>query len=185
MNMKALLLTSAIAATGLFVSAAHAAPDGTITVNGQVLAQTCLVDGNAYGTADNKTVQLPNVLATTLASAGATAGKTGFNIAITGCDLALKTVQTYFSGGDINSSNGHLDNSSTAAAVAGNVQVQLLNASGAAMDLSQANATAQNSQVVSLSNGNATMSYFAQYFATGAASPGAVKSTVSFTMIYQ
>ena len=53
------------------------------------------------------------------------------------------------------------------------------------MDLSQANATAQNSQVVSLSNGNATMSYFAQYYATGAASPGAVKSTVNFTMIYQ
>jgi len=184
MNMKALLLTTAIAATGLFVSAAHAAPDGTITVNGQVLAQTCLVDGNAYGTADNKTVQLPNVLSTALATTGATAGKTGFNIAITGCDLALKNVQTYFSGGDING-NGLLNNSSAATSVAGNVQVQLLNASGAAMDLSQANATAQNSQVVSLTNGNATMSYFAQYIATGAASPGAVKSTVNFTMIYQ
>lgn len=184
MNTKTLALTAAIAATGLFANVSHAAPDGTITVNGQVLAQTCLVDGNAYGTPDNVVVGLPNVLSTALASAGSTAGDTGINIAITNCDAALKTVQTYFSGGDINSA-GRLNNSSTAAAVAGNVQVQMLNASGAVMDLSQATATGQNSQVVNLSGGAATMSYTARYYATGAASAGAVKSTVNFTMIYQ
>ena len=57
-------------------------------------------------------------------------------------------MQTYFSGGDINTGNGRLDNS--AASPAGNVQVQLLNASGTPMNLSGATATAQGSQVVNL-----------------------------------
>ncbi len=187
MNTKSLLLTAAIAATGLFASAAHAdqnsGPDGTITVNGTVVAQTCQVDGNGLGTADNKVVNLPNVLTTALATSGDTAGDTNFNLAVTGCDASLSSVQTYFSGGDINSGNGRLDNSASGAA--SNVQVQLLNGSGTAMDLSGANATAQGSQVVSLSGGAATLSYTARYYATGASSAGAVKSTVDFTLIYQ
>ena len=51
-------------------------PDGTITVNGQVVAQTCQVDGKAFGTADNKVVNLPNVLTTALTTSGNTAGDT-------------------------------------------------------------------------------------------------------------
>ena len=188
MNKKALVLAAAIAATALFVNAANAdqysGPDGTITVNGQVVAQTCQVDGQTFGTADNQVVNLPSVLSSELSTAGTTAGDTQFHLAVTGCDSALKTVQTYFSGGDINSA-GRLNNSATSP-TAGNVQVQFLNGSGNVMNLSGADATAQSSQVVNLdSTGAATMSYTARYYATGQATAGAVKSTVDFTMIYQ
>lgn len=188
MNMKTLLLTTAIAATGLFAASAHAdqnsGPDGTITVNGQVVAQTCQVDGKAFGTADDRVVNLPNVLTSALTTSGNTAGDTNFSLSVTGCDTSLTSVQTYFSGGDINTGNGRLDNS--AASPAGNVQVQLLNASGTPMNLGGATATDQGSQVVNLdTNGAATLKYTARYYASGKATAGAVKSTVSFTMIYQ
>ncbi len=187
MKIKTLALTAAIAATGLFAAAANAdqfsGPDGTITINGQVVAQTCQVDGNATGSADNKIVNLPNVLATALASTGSTAGDTSFNIAVTGCDASLSSVQTYFSGSNINAS-GRLVNTAASPA-AGNVEVELLNSSNASMNLSAANATAQGSQSVNLSGGAATLTYTARYYATAAASAGAVKSTVDFTLIYQ
>lgn len=184
MNMKSLLLTSAIAATGLLFATSASAADGTITVTGQILAQTCQVNGNPYGTPASVSVALPNVLATTLATAGNTAGDTPFQINITGCASGLTSVRTDFSGSDINS-NGRLSNSSTAASVASNVDVQLLNSSGAPMALNQAPGS-QNSQVVNLSSsGAATMNYTARYYATGAATAGAVKATVDFTMTYQ
>jgi major type 1 subunit fimbrin (pilin) len=185
MKMKYSLLAAALAfgLVGIANADQNSGPDGTITINGKVVAQTCQVDGNGLGTADNKVVTLPNVLTTALAATGDTAGDTGFNISVTGCDASLSTVQAYFSGGDVNSGNGRLDNSATGAA--SNVQVQLLNASDAPMDLSGANATAQSSQQVSLSGGAATLSYKARYYATGASSAGAVKSTVDFTLIYQ
>jgi major type 1 subunit fimbrin (pilin) len=182
MNFKTALLATAIAATGLLATSANAATDGTITITGTVVPQTCQVDGNAYGTSDVKAVTLPSVMATKLNTAGAIAGKTGFSIAVTNCPSLLTSVQTYFSGGNINSSNGNLGNTGTAT----NVQVQLLNASGAVMDLSKSTATAQNSPSVSLSGGAATLNYSAQYYANGgAAGAGSVTSTVDFTMIYQ
>ena len=187
MKMKTLALTAAIVATGLCATAANAdqntGPDGTITINGQVVAQTCQVDGKATGTADNKTVNLPNVLTTALASTGSTAGDTSFNIGVSGCDASLSTVQTYFSGGDINSA-GRLSNS--AASPAGNVDVELLNDSNNPMTLNAGTASNQGSQKVNLSSsGAATLTYTARYYATGVATAGAVKSTVDFTLIYQ
>ncbi|RAP58582.1 hypothetical protein BTJ49_03965 [Oleiagrimonas sp. MCCC 1A03011] len=183
--MKYSLLAAALALglSGVANADQNSGPDGSITINGKVIAQTCQVDGNATGTADNKVVNLPDVLTTALASSGDTAGDTSFSISVTGCDSSLSSVQTYFSGGNINTGDGYLDN--IAASPASNVQVQLLNASGTPMDLSGADATAQGSQQVALSGGAATLSYKARYYATGASSAGAVKSTVDFTLIYQ
>lgn len=187
MKFKSALLAAAITATGLLATTVNAAQnpgvDGTITITGKVVAQTCLVDGNSAGTSDLKSVTLPNVLTTQLAANGDTAGTTAFQIDVTGCDASLSSVQTYFSGGDIDSTSGNLNNS--AASPAANVQVQLLNGSGTPMTLNGTNATAQGSQSVALSGGAATLNYSARYLATGAAGAGGVKSTVDFTMIYQ
>ncbi|WP_266183687.1 fimbrial protein [Dyella humicola] len=186
--MNKLLLSAAMVAvfgvTALAPQSASAV-DGTITINGKVVAQTCTVDGNAYGTQDNVTVTLPLVLAPVLATAGATAGKTGFNLVVANCDSSLSTVQTYFSGGNIDAATGNLNNPAGGAT---NVQVQLLNSSSTVMPLNGANATAQQSPVVTLTTSGttkgATLSYFAQYISKGAATAGAVNPTVQFTMIY-
>lgn len=171
---------SALAATANAVS--NSTPDGTITITGTVVGQTCKVNGNSFGTPDAITVALPTVLTSNLAAAGTTAGQKQFSINITGCDAALSTVQTYFSGSNIDSATGNLSNTGTA----GNVQVQLLNSDSSTIDLSGADATAQNSEVANLDgSGNATLQYTAQYIANGgAASAGDVNTSVQFTMVY-
>ncbi|MEI7035470.1 fimbrial protein [Fulvimonas yonginensis] len=171
---------SALAATANAVS--NSSPDGTITITGTIVGQTCKVDGKSFGTPDAITVALPTVLTSNLSSAGATAGQKQFSINITGCDSALSMVRTYFSGSNIDSTTGNLSNTGTA----GNVQVQLLNSDNTAIDLKGADAAAQKSQVANLdSSGNATLQYSARYIANGgAASAGNVNTSVQFTMVY-
>ncbi|RDI97222.1 type 1 fimbrial protein [Dyella solisilvae] len=185
--MKKLLLTAAMAAV---VSVAVLAPqsakavDGTITFKGQVLAQTCTVDTIAYQsngtltTPDNRTINLPNVLATALNAAGSTAGQTGFQIQIAGCDPGLKSVTTTFSGSGIDVTNHVLSNTGTSSAV----EVQLLDSSQNAIPLAATYAM----PAVNLTSGAATLQYYAQYYSkNGSAGAGSVTSTVSFTMSYQ
>lgn len=156
--------------------------DGTITITGTVVAQTCKVDGNSAGTPDAVSVQLPDVLTSQLASSGQVAGNKPFSIAVTGCDSALTSVQTYFSGANIDTGNGRLNNLGSA----GNVEVQLLNSNAQPMALNGADATAQGSLPVNLdATGAATLNYSAQYYATGQSSAGDVNTSVAFTMVYQ
>ena len=194
---KTLLSTAFVAVLGAvaFVPAAQAAsngsgpiynssPDGAITVNGQVLAQSCKVDGNAAGISDAKTVTLPDEWQSALAASGNVAGATSFSIVITGCDSALSKVQTYFSGGTVDATTHNLQNT-TGAGYATNVEVQLLDGqnSNAVINLNNSN-TAQTA-TTNLTSGGATLNYQAQYYATGAATAGSVKTTTNFTMIYQ
>ena len=184
MNKKLLstALIATIAATG-FATVAQAS-DGTINITGKVVGQTCKVEGSAFGTPASKNVPLALVLAPVLSTAGNTANKTAFNLNITACDTALSTVQTQFSGANIDATTGNLKLTGGSAA-ATNVQIQLLNASSAVMPLNGASATAQNSQVVNLTGGAATMSYYAQYIAVGgAAGAGTANTSVEFTMNY-
>jgi major type 1 subunit fimbrin (pilin) len=181
-GVAAIASQGAIAAT-LPTPVSNSGPDGTITITGTVIAQTCLVDGKAAGTSDAKTVTLADVLTSDFSAVGNVAAPTAFNIAITGCNAALSTVQAFFTGANIDTTTGNLKNT---AASGSNVEVQLLNASNVAMPLNGANATAQNSQTVTLTSGAATLNYSAQYIATAAAtSAGGVNTAVNFTLIYQ
>lgn len=187
---KTLLSAALIAGFGIAAFApqtARAAADGTITITGQVVAQTCTVDTNAFGTPDLKTVALPLVLAPALSTVGNVAGLTAFNIVLAGCDSSLTSAQTFFSGGNIDATTGNLSNPAGATGV----EVQLLDnntASPTVMLLNQGTPTAQKSSVVNLaaSGGTkgATLKYSAQYVATGPVTAGAVSSTVQFTMVY-
>lgn len=181
---KFLLSAALLAATAAVGFAPTAqAVDGTINITGQVVGQTCKVEGTAFGTQATKNVALPLVLAPVLNAAGNTANKTPFSLSITGCDPALSTVQTQFSGANIDATTGNLKLTGTGTAT--NVEIQLLNASNQVMPLNGSTATAQNSQVVSLSGGAATMNYSAQYIAVGgAAGAGSANTSVEFTMNY-
>lgn len=184
--MKKLLSTALATVFGVAALAPQSASavDGTITINGKVLAQTCTVDGKAYAangtisTPDNQTVTLPNVLAPVLNAAGSTAGTTGFQIVIANCDAALTKVTTTFSGAGIDAANNALSNSGTAP----NVEVQLLDSGSTLIPL------VNNYQMApaTLTGGGATLQYYARYYSkAGGAGAGTVASAVSFTMAYQ
>lgn len=171
------LLVSALSLTSQFA----AASDGTITFNGQVVANTCTVNGNGTGMKDF-TVTLPAVPASALAAAGHTAGRTPFNIALTGCTPTTGNVHTYFEAGPTtDASTGNLN---VAGGGATNVQIQLLNGNDSSAIKAGFADGSQNSHSVALTAGAATLPYFAQYYATGAAGPGAANSSVMYTMTY-
>lgn len=183
---KPLLSAALFAATAAFVVAPGTAraADGQIDFSGQVSTQTCQVNGSAAGTQVTlPTVTLPQVSAALLATNGAVAGTTPFSIDITGCDSALTTAATLFSGSNIDTTTSSLKN--TTAGGAANVQLQLLNGDSTPIKLNGSTVATQGSKAATLSGGAATLNYIARYRSLGNASAGAVTSNVQFTMIYQ
>ncbi|GGA26430.1 fimbrial protein [Dyella nitratireducens] len=184
--MKKIVLSAALAATfgaAALFSTSVAASDGTITITGKVVANTCSFSVN--GGSASSTVQLPVVFTTALNAAGAVAGNTPFTIKVSGCDPNLTSVQEQFGGSNINATDGNLKNIATATSpqtVAGNVEVQLLNGTtNTVINLNNNNA----SPVGTLSSGGVTLNYQAQYYATAAATAGLVNTTVTYTTQYQ
>jgi major type 1 subunit fimbrin (pilin) len=174
-----------LAATGLLGLAsvgAHAA-DGTITFNGVVTAQTCTINGVAQGTGNaDIAVTLPTVSSAALYSAGVTAGRTPFNIALTNCTPNSGNVHTFFEQGPtIDTTTGDLLVTTGGAT---NVEIHLQNGDLSDISLNQADSV-QNSKSVAISSGAATLNYYAEYKATGAATAGAANSSVMYTMVYQ
>ncbi|MGR2679644.1 fimbrial protein [Chromobacterium haemolyticum] len=169
-------LVTVLAAGLSFYATGALAADGTITINGNIVANTCTI--NSTGGA-SFTVTLPTVGVSSLATAGQTAGSTPFSINLSNCPATLKNAVTHFEiGPTVDAATGNLKN----AGAATNVEVQLLNNTLQAINL--ANNT--NSQIVPISSGTATLNYYAQYIATGgAAGAGAVNTSVQYSMTYQ
>lgn len=192
MNLKPALLAAAIVAASsatLLAPAAHAvtSPAGTINFNGRVVANSCVItvtggSASTAGGAASGTVTLPTVYTTGFTGVGSVAGATAFSISLTGCDPSLTTAQTLWEpGSNLSATGGRLTNTGNST-----VDVQLLNGSGTAMDLSKATAAAQGSESANLSSGAATLSYSAQYYATAAAvNAGSVSTSTQFTVVYQ
>jgi major type 1 subunit fimbrin (pilin) len=177
----AVLGAAAVASTGAQAS------DGTITFTGAVSDTTCSINGLATG-AVNKSVTLPTVSTRTLGSSGSTAGTsaaTDLTFALTGCTGGAKAIAHFENGPTIDQSNGYLKNQSVATDAAANVQVRLLNASLLPINVvTNANNDVSTDGVDIVANA-ANLKYFAEYYATGAATAGPVSTSVQYTMQYQ
>lgn len=161
--------------------------DGTVTINGEVVNQTCKVDGNS-----DITVTLPTVSTTTLNAAGKKAGMTPFPITLTGCTAttsnssneSLKSIGVYFSSFNVGE-NGTLENIESSGAK--NVNIQLLDKNQNVIKLSD-NAENQVKYLQDLPSEvdkKITFDYYAQYYSTGASTPGVVKASVPFVIVYK
>ncbi|WP_321872697.1 fimbrial protein [Burkholderia ubonensis] len=178
-------ITMMMSAAGLAIMAMNAAhaSDGTITFNGSVVATTCKING---GNGD-VTVNLPKVGANTLAAAGATAGRTPFTLALTGCTPGegnpAKVGVVFESGANVDQTTGRL-NLDAGTGAATNLQINVLNAQQQPIKVGFPGD--QNSQVVAIgTDGSATLNYFAEYYATGTAKAGAANSKVQYSLTYQ
>lgn len=182
--MKHIFSILSIAAAAALGSAAHAA-DGTITFNGKVTDKTCTITTPA---GRDFTVTLPTVSQTTLADAGAVAGRTPFSINLEDCREG--SVATYFEpGATVDFNTGRLVNQATADAAA-NVQIQLLGSNNQVIPVIAGDAgndgAQTNSQWVDVAEGeSAALNYYAEYYATAAAQAGDVTTSVQYTIIYK
>ncbi|MBN3834699.1 fimbrial protein [Burkholderia sp. Ac-20344] len=180
MSKKALSILMATA--GLLAAASSAqAADGTITITGEITAQTCNISGDGGG--KDFTVTLPNVSTSALSVAGSTAGRKPFRINLSNCSPNSGNASVYFEPGTtVNAQTGQLFN---ATGDAKNVEVGLLNKDGSKIELGKAQAQ-QNSQTVPIAAGSAELNYYAQYVATGGASTaGTVNTSVMYSVSYQ
>lgn len=179
--MKKIILAASALVLGSV--AAHAA-DGTVTINGVVTDQTCKVTNGSK----DITVTLPTVGVNSLAVIGQTAGRTPFTINLENCKAG--DVSVFFeTGSNVDAATGNLNNATGGAK---NVQVQLLSDKSIVIPL-LANATQSpvttRATVVGVSGtattGTAALNYYAQYLATGVATPGTVATSVQYTVNYQ
>ena len=185
-----LISTLALSVLGLSSQLAMAS-DGTVTVNGAVNGNTCIINGGSASFA----VTLPSVSTNELASAGQTAGRTPFNIKLTSCPWAFGNIHTFFEAGPTtDATTGRLI---LAGGGASNVQIGLQNADKTDIKAGFADAL-QNSKSAQLTGyiepvpgegvnryvGEVTLRYFAQYYATGVATAGVANSSVMYTIAY-
>ena len=174
-SMKKIILASSLIVLGM--SSAFAA-DGTITINGEVTDNTCVV---TTPQGKDLTVTLPTVSKLSLASAGATAGRTPFTLGLSNCDVG-DIVGTYFEpGSTVDFATGLLNNAGSAT----NVKVQLVGDNN--LPIKVLAGPQANSQFVTVANadGSADLNYYAEYYATGAATSGDVTTSVQYTITYQ
>lgn len=145
-------------------------------------SETCAAVVN-NGNAD-ATVTLPAVPTSALSAAGATAGATTFTINLTGCDAANTKTRAYFEAGGQVNSTGRLNNSNTAGAT--NVELELLDVDDNSSVIVAGDYASQSTSgtKVDASSGTGTLNYAVRYYATGAATSGAVASSVTYSIIY-
>lgn len=180
--MKKIFL-SAIASVVLSSAVAQAASTGTITFNGELTANTCdvVVDGQ---TAD-ATVVLPTVSINQLQTANRTAGDTGFVMALTNCSGTLQTASAFFeAGASVDTVTGRLKN---LGGDAGNVSLQLLDASSPAQAVIKAGSQDQVTTTTykDVTSGSTTLPYIVRYYAEAATTAGTVVSNVVYSIQYQ
>lgn len=174
--MKKVQLGLAIIGLGLASSTVFAAPDGTVTVTGKIVDQTCTVGG----TSGDYTVVLPTVAKSSLATVATTNGDTKFTINLTACPIG--NVGVYYDNTNPNTNTaGRLNNTGSAT----NVNIQLLNSAKTIIDLSKDH-TGQNivTSNVATANGSASLDFYARYYATGATTAGNVSTTATYYVVY-
>lgn len=177
--MKKIILAASALALGSV--AAHAA-DGTVRINGMVTDQTCEVSAGS----EDITVTLPTVGVGSLANPGATAGRTPFTINLENCKAG--EVSAFFeTGGNVDAASGRLNNVGNTIDDATNVQVQLLSDSSVVIPVlaNAAQAAVTTKATVANDGEAAALNYYAEYYATGAATAGKVATSVQYTINYQ
>lgn len=152
---------------------------GTVHFKGEVVNAACAVSAGSI----EQTVQLGQVRAAKLATAGSTSSAVGFNIKLDDCDTSVATkASVAFSGTAIDTTNTSvLALQGTAAGGATNVGVQILDKTGTPLALDGATF----SSAITLNNGTNIIPFQARYYATGAATAGTANSDATFKVQYQ
>lgn len=184
MKLKHLLLAGVAAGAANMAMATT----GTITFNGQVVADSCkvTVDGTT-GTV----VTLPTVKTSDLSSDGAVAGKTPFTLYIKECGDAVVARGITLSLTDPNNfdgTNNNLLKNKLTSSQATNVGIQLADESSSSTDINfNGNPNTRDITGANITNGEATLPLSASYKSTSVAgaTPGAVTSELTWTITYK
>lgn len=176
----AVVVLSALAMSSTATLAATTTVNGgSVHFKGEVVNAACAIDAGSI----DQTIQLGQVRSSKLATTGSTSSPVGFNIQLDDCDTSVATkASVAFSGTAVNSTNPSvLALQSSAAGVANNVGVQILDKTGTPLALDGATFSA----ATVLIDGTNTIPFQARYYATGAATAGTANADASFRVQYE
>lgn len=175
--MKAMSIKTTLASLILAGLASNAfAYDAQINITGELTDSTCQINGGNSPAIQN--ITLPTLSKTALSSAGSWAGRVPVSFALSGCDVATTGATATFENGPNISVDGNMKNLATTNA-ATNVEVQLLDAAGAALNL------AADTTSTAITAGAGALQFFAQYYSKdGTATAGQVVSHVELSLNY-
>jgi major type 1 subunit fimbrin (pilin) len=160
----------------LIIGYAHAENQANFSVEGTVTGSTCKV---VLG--DGELVNIPSKNLSQLAAPSSVAGKTAFRISVQGCATDA-TVYFHNDQATVNR-NGRLINTVTGnqEEKAENVELEILNSKSESVNLAAVHGS-QGTSAPSLgtSADHADFDFFVQYYSTGAATAGKVKSSLTF-----
>ena len=165
-----------------------AATKGTVTFNGELIADTCTIKSGT----ENRNVTLPKLSVQPLNADGVEAGSVGFDIEVENCPSKITQVGAHFEAigsSGVNSVTNNLTNvyvpTGANDSKANNVEIRLYNAdaqkqlklgdTGKMFDIIRPNPTA---------NGTATLRYYGGYYATGQTTVGKVLARANYTLAY-
>lgn len=166
-----------VLAFGLASGSAFAASSGTITINGQVMDQTCTIVSAA-----DQTVTLAPVATADLAVSGKEAAKQSFTIKLENC--AAGNVFAFFSA-DTAALIDPATNTLVNQGAATNVNVALYEENGQRIELGNAAYVYADTKTVATGDDPATLMYSAGYYATGQATAGPVTAVANYTISYK
>ena len=166
-----------VLAFGLASGSAFAASSGKITINGQVMDQTCTIAGAA-----DQTVTLATVATADLDALGKEAAKQSFTINLTDC--AAGDVFAFFSA-DTAALIDPATNTLVNQGAATNVNVALYEENGQRIELGNAAYVYADTKTVATDDDPATLMYSAGYYATGQATAGPVTAVANYTISYK
>lgn len=152
---------------------------GTISFSGEVVEQTCLINGHVAG--HDFIVQLPSIHSSRLKQAGQRDGDTEFSIHLSGCGQAGSGVRAQFIGANMQQNRAKrfaLTPSEQHADMAKNVMVEV--------DDKVPNTTSSDMVFHPIDEqGNAHIPYIARYYATSPVQAGKVFTRVIYVLEYQ
>jgi len=181
MNIKHIISLTSLAVCAALSTSALA--QQLVHFEGQITNDSCTATVGGSG----NTVTLPNVTLATLTS-NTTAGRTAFNVALSGCVPASGNYQINFS--QATSTNGRLTNTSAATGKAENVTLRLLSNTATPTALvvtpapSYARIPVAQDPGIDTTGGSGTGTYHVEYYNEGGATSGEVRASAVMTMNY-
>jgi major type 1 subunit fimbrin (pilin) len=175
----------------LAFGAAHAS-DGTVTVTGQVNANTCVIVGNGIAGTNSFTVAMTPSTVSKLTVVNSTDGTTTFTIGVTGCGAGAgaTSMNTYFESGSSVNAKGRLSNTGGSAT---NVEAQILYGASGSTVVNLGSGTSNGfgmgsgsagTSATAISGGAATQTYRVRYFSLGGATAGTFSASFTYTLVY-
>ena len=170
----------------LFAISTSAMSAGVITFTGQIVTGTCeaKVGKNGSLVNANATIALPTVHSSVFEEIGDTAGRIGFQIALTGDGCTgsnpISTATPYFSYETAKVNNaGRVIN--TDPDTKNTVEIQILNHASSPINLTENH----NDQLLS-ENSSLTYQYYAEYYATAdSVAAGPVNGSLTYNVFYK